>query len=331
MRRAALSIVMAAVLLTAGCSRGPSNEAVVNDIKAKLYSDAELRAANLSVTAREGIVTLEGEVPSERARYEAFKLASAGQGVVRVEDKMTVAMAQAVPEPVVEPVRARPSSRLAPSRPAANPSPATVPTQAPPPPAPAQAQPAAPAAPEPPRPIQAEIPGGTSLVVRMIDPIDTEVNKVGEKFRASLDVPVSAGSQTVIPAGTDVTVEIMEVKSAGRMAGRSELKLQIVEFELQGKTYPIQTNTHEQLGASEGKKTATKVGVGAAAGAVIGAIAGGGKGAAIGATVGAGGGTAVSAAKKGEQIKVPSETRLTFALQSPVTVTYLPEKPRKSH
>jgi hypothetical protein len=62
------------------------------------------------------------------------------------------------------------------------------------------------------------------------------------------------------------------------------------------------------------------VGGGAALGAIIGGLAGGGKGAAIGATVGAGAGTGVSAATKGQQIKLPSETVLNFQLQSPVTV-----------
>jgi hypothetical protein len=185
--------------------------------------------------------------------------------------------------------------------------------------------PIVPAAPETPKPIEAEIPAGTELVVRMIDSIDTEVHQAGEKFRASLDVPIVVEGQTVAPAGADVTVEIAEAKSAGRMAGRSELKLQLSRLEFQGRSYALVTDTYQKQGASEGKQTATKVGIGAAAGAVIGAIAGGGKGAAIGATVGAGGGTAVSAARKGEQVKVPTETRLSFTLQSPVTVTYLPD------
>ncbi len=331
MRRAALLVVAAAMLVTAACSKGPTDQALVTEIKAKMFSDAQLKVSGLNVSAKDGVVTLAGEVPSEAARYQAYKFASEVPGVTRVEDKMTIAVAQAEPpaEPV-EPARpARPAP--APVRVAPKPQAAPVKAEAPPPapsPAPAPAAPAVastPAAPEPPKPIEAEIPAGTELVIRMIDAIDTEVNKAGESFRASLDVPIAVDGNTVVPAGADVTVEIAEAKSAGRMAGRSELKLQIVKLELQGQTYALSTDTHAQQGASEGKQTATKVGIGAAAGAVIGAIAGGGKGAAIGATVGAGGGTAVSAAKKGEQIKVPSETRLRFTLQSPVTVTYLPE------
>jgi len=51
-----------------------------------------------------------------------------------------------------------------------------------------------------------------------------------------------------------------------------------------------------------------------------------GKGAAIGAGVGAGGGTAVQAMTKGQQVKIPSETRLDFTLHAPVAVTYVPHQ-----
>lgn len=52
----------------------------------------------------------------------------------------------------------------------------------------------------------------------------------------------------------------------------------------------------------------------------------GGKGAAIGAGVGGGGGAAAEAATKGQQVRVPSETKLDFNLQEPVTLTYSPDK-----
>jgi hypothetical protein len=53
----------------------------------------------------------------------------------------------------------------------------------------------------------------------------------------------------------------------------------------------------------------------------IGAIAGGGKGAIIGAGAGGGGGVGATAVMKGEQIRVPSETKLMFTLNQPVNVT----------
>ena len=84
---------------------------------------------------------------------------------------------------------------------------------------------------------------------------------------------------------------------------------------------------------SQTGKTVERTAIGGAVGAIIGAIAGGGKGAAIGATVGAGAGAGAQVFTKGQQIKVPSETRIDFRLDQPFVVTYMPGQntnPRRS-
>ena len=58
------------------------------------------------------------------------------------------------------------------------------------------------------------------------------------------------------------------------------------------------------------------MGVGAGAGAAIGAIAGGGTGAAVGALIGGGAG----AAMRGEAAEIPAETVVAFELRSPITI-----------
>jgi hypothetical protein len=60
------------------------------------------------------------------------------------------------------------------------------------------------------------------------------------------------------------------------------------------------------------------VGGGAALGTLIGAVAGGGSGAAIGAAVGAAGGAAVQVLTKGDEVRVPAESVLTFRLENPL-------------
>ncbi|MGA8304695.1 MAG: hypothetical protein WB723_03405, partial [Candidatus Acidiferrales bacterium] len=106
--------------------------------------------------------------------------------------------------------------------------------------------------------------------------------------------------------------------------GKSELHLELVKMEFQGRSYPLVSTAYSVTGGSRGKNTAAKVGGGAALGAIIGAIAGGGKGAGIGAGVGAAGGAIYQGATKGKQVKIPAETRLDFQLEQPVTVTVLP-------
>jgi len=113
---------------------------------------------------------------------------------------------------------------------------------------------------------------------------------------------------------------VVEVKSAGRFAGQSDLVLELTILVMNGKSYSLQTDHWSKSGNGRGKATAAKVGGGAAVGAILGGIFGGGKGAAIGAAAGAGAGTGVSAATKGQQIVLKPETVLPFELQISVTV-----------
>jgi hypothetical protein len=322
MRKSAVIVVaLSAVLSLAACSSGPSDDAIATDVKAKFFTDPQLKAASINVAVKDGVVTLTGEAPSADARYQAFRLANGAAGVKKVDDQMTVAVAQA-PEPVPapEPEPAPAPRRVAP-RPAA---PAPQPRVEPPPAAQPVATPTTPV-PEPdPEPVEVTIPSGTELTIRMIDSVDSEVHRTGQVFRASLDSPIVVDDETVVPAGVDVFVRLAEAKSAGRMAGRSELRMELARMVYQGKSYTLTSSTYEEVGKSRGKDTAVKVGGGAAIGAAIGAIAGGGKGAAIGAAIGAGGGTAVQVFTKGQQIRIPSETALEFRLEAPVDVTYLP-------
>jgi hypothetical protein len=331
MKRKSAPLVAALVAVLAigiACSTARGDQEIANEIKAKLFSDAQLRGTTLDVAVKDGVVTLNGEVGSEGARYQAFRLAADTKGVKQVDDKMSVRLAEITPAPAPEP---EPAPAPKPVRRAATRPAPVVREEAPPPPpapvaapAPAPVAQSAPARAAEPEPIEVEIPAGTPLVVRMVDDVDSEVNRTGEVFRASLDAPLMADGEVVIPAGNDVFVKLVEAKSAGRLAGRSELRMELVRLQFQGKSYTLVSSTYEQVGTSRGKRTAATIGGGAAIGAAIGAIAGGGKGAAIGAAVGGAGGTAVQVLTKGQQIKIPSETRLEFRLEAPLEVKYLP-------
>jgi hypothetical protein len=164
------------------------------------------------------------------------------------------------------------------------------------------------------------VPAGTRLRVRMIDGVDSDRNRVGDRFAASLDEDLVTDGALVARKGTDVYGRLAEAKEAGRLAGKSELKLELTDILINGVAQPIVTGDYQATGDSRTGDTAKKVGGGAALGAIIGAIAGGGKGAAIGAGVGAGAGTTVQVLTHGDQVRVPSETLLEFRLEQPLTV-----------
>jgi hypothetical protein len=174
-----------------------------------------------------------------------------------------------------------------------------------------------PAATTPPPKPTVTIPAGTAIRVRTLDPIDVDVTQAGATFKASIDDPISVGGSVVVPRGAAATLQASKVQQSGKMKGSDLIELKVNQIVIQGVPRQVTTSFQQVSGKSEGKSTAKKVVGGAGLGAIIGGIAGGGTGAAIGAAVGGVGGTAIAAS--GEQhLKVPSETRLEFKLESAV-------------
>jgi len=316
--------------LALGCSKAPNDTQIVSDIQSKLAADSGLQGKQLSVQSSTGTVTLSGTVDSDAQREAAARYAASEEGVKQVINNLQVGAPsrsavitpkqESKSKPSPEPKKRRERRDQDQSGPADQGSQPVAQMQ-PPAPAPAQAAPPAPPTPPPPPPPQkVTIPSGTALSVRLVDSIDSERNQTGDSFHATLNNPITIDGETVIPSGTDVVGHLADVKSAGKFAGQSVVALQLDSVTSGGKTYNIQTDQYKKQGSSRGKNTAEKVGAGAGIGAIIGALAGGGKGAAIGAAAGGGLGGGVQAATKGQQIKLPSETILSFTLQSPVTV-----------
>jgi hypothetical protein len=342
-----LYVTLAAVLslaVLAGCSRKieRTDAQVASDVQNKIYGDPGIQSRQISVQAASGVVSLNGTVRSDVERTAAANDAGAIEGVRTVINNLEVQQAQATPPPTAVPPR-RPSEQRVPKKEERSAkastrhhrhnqneeqtSDATLANSMPPPqpvaPQP-EVQPTPPPPPPPPPPPQkVTIPAGTQLSIRLTDSLDSETNKVGDSFHATLSAPIVIGGETVIPSGADVVGRVANVQSAGRFAGSSLLTLELTSLAVNGKTYNVQTNQWSRQGKGEGKNTATKVGIGTAAGAVLGGLIGGGKGAAIGAASGAGAGTGVAAAKKGEQIKLAPEAVLNF--QTINTLTVIPQ------
>jgi hypothetical protein len=164
------------------------------------------------------------------------------------------------------------------------------------------------------------IPAGQSLLVRMIDGVDSSKNKVGDIFHASLETDLYINNNLVARKGTDIYGRLANVQEAGKLSGSAELQLELMRIVIDGHDYALASSDYSLKGQGRGSDTAKKVGGGAVFGAIIGAIAGGGKGAAIGAGAGSAAGAGVQVFTKGEKVKVPSETLLEFRLQQPATV-----------
>jgi hypothetical protein len=344
-----LYVYVFVIVLTfaSSCARKPDDAKISSDIQNKFSQDSGLSGKQLTVQADNGVVTLAGIVDNETQREAASRQAASIAGVKEVVNNLQVGNAKpaaAVAEPAETeasstppPVRAeRRAPRKTHKSRASEDSDAVANTgndsssgnmssnnqsasnAAPPiPPANTTVQ-SAPPPPPPPRKLI--IDQGTQLTVRLIDPIDSEKNQTGDVFHATLNTPISTDGEVAVPAGTEVTGHLVDVKSAGKFKGQSAVALQLDSLSLGGKSYNLQTDQYRKEGSSRGKNTAEKVGGGAIIGGIIGAIAGGGKGAAIGSAAGAGVGAGAQEISKSQQIKLPSETLLNFTLQAPITV-----------
>src|SRR5262245_45231884 len=165
----------------------PDDAAITIGIKAKMFSEPALKAANVDVSSRGGEVTLTGQVPDDSARLAAYKIASEAKGVTKVNDQMTVLAAQAA-APAAPADSAAPASEAKPAEPAAarktpprrapRPKPSTetagaaagagavTSTDSAPPSTAQPAMAATPAAPPPPEPRTVTVPSGSIITVR---------------------------------------------------------------------------------------------------------------------------------------------------------------------
>jgi hypothetical protein len=160
------------------------------------------------------------------------------------------------------------------------------------------------------------------LTVRVDQALSTERNAPGDTFRATLDQPLVVNGFVIAERGARVEGRVVEADPGGRVKGVARLELELVRLNTaDGQRINIQTQPFTREAETSKKQDAAKIGAAAGIGAAIGAIAGGGKGAAIGAAAGGAAGTGAVVATRGKAAEIPAETRLTFKITQPVTIT----------
>ncbi len=165
-----VSVVLIGALLSfaAGCSKHASDETIAQDVQAKVTADPETKDSAVSVTAKDGKVTLRGTVKDQATQKKVEQIAHDEPGATGVDDETAVMSAGAAAAAADQ---------------AAN-------TSAPAP---------APVAPPPPQPIV--VPAGTSLTVTVDQALSSKTSQAGQTFLATLARPVSLDGVTAIPKG----------------------------------------------------------------------------------------------------------------------------------
>ncbi len=174
------------------------------------------------------------------------------------------------------------------------------------------------------------VPAGTEFDIAVDEAIDTQTADPDQIYRGHFArAIVSEEGETIVPVGSPADLVVSSVREGGTF-GTSRLTLGILGVSVYGRHYFINSDSEAQagregLGANE--RTGAFVGGGAALGTAIGAIAGGLKGAIIGGVLGGAAGAATQVITRGDRVRIPGTTVITFRLEEPWTLTPDDERP----
>lgn len=154
------------------------------------------------------------------------------------------------------------------------------------------------------------IPAGSHATVRLNTSLSSATAHKEQAWSGTLTSDIVAHGKVVAKAGAPVHGKVTYVNRSGRLHKPGALSLRLTS--INGET--VYSSRVSRQGKSHTKSNVTKIGGGAAAGALIGGLAGGGKGAVIGTAAGAGAGTGVAAATGKQEVRIPAESVLTFTI-----------------
>ncbi len=165
------------------------------------------------------------------------------------------------------------------------------------------------------------VPAGTTLSLRLTTAINSGTSRVEDQVDAALAETVTVGGADVLPAGSVVKGTVSAVQASAKVKGLASITVQFTSVAAAGRDdhYDIDA-TYARTAESSKKADATKIGIGAGAGAALGALLGGKGGAAKGAVIGGGAGTAAVLSTKGQEVERPAGAMLTVTLSKSIDV-----------
>jgi hypothetical protein len=178
------------------------------------------------------------------------------------------------------------------------------------------------------------LPADTVISVQMNTTLSSRTSRVGDKFVATVTVPVYVNGQAVIPAGSIIEGRVTQVTPAKRMSRSGMIAIDFDDLvfpngtrvDLVGGLTSSDPRTRRRIddegrvSAEGNSRTPVFIGGGGAIGAVLGGIAGGGKGAVLGGITGAAAGGAAVLLAKGEEAQVPSGTPFGVQLKQSLII-----------
>jgi hypothetical protein len=307
---------------------------IVSEVQTRIRADRRLQKTKVQVRARNGIITLFGDVGSEAERAAAAQDAARIGGIEALVNNLRVIANPQSPTSALEKPSASVASiarapageslpaeatRSSPSRPkdssvfgvSSSPSPVLT-----------SAMKTLLSEPEQiiSEPEQIIVPHGTVVAVRLTETLSSALNLPGDTFLANLAAPIVIGDRVIVPEGAGVTGRIVDARNARRFSGRSALVIEVTHLAFNGRTYELRSSQYSKQGASRNAYAAAAITAGTGVGAVIGTVLGRGKGVAFGAVLGAAAGTGVQAVTKSAPAELSVESTLSLRLEAPLKV-----------
>jgi len=163
-----------------------------------------------------------------------------------------------------------------------------------------------------------EIPVGTEFDVRLQTLLSSKTTQVEDRFEATTVVDLTdEHGRVLVPAGSTMRGVVSSVNKATRMDRKGSMTVAFDRVTIKGRSYPIRATVTQAIESEGIMGEKEKIGIGAGAGAIIGAILGGAKGALAGILIGGGG---TIAATEGKDVELPAGTVLRVRMDSPLTI-----------
>jgi hypothetical protein len=164
------------------------------------------------------------------------------------------------------------------------------------------------------RPDPITVPEGTTLPLVLETALSSATSRAGDRVVARLAEDVRVGEKVVVPAGSEVRGQVTAAVPSGRVKTRAHLAFDFDQVVLKGEEHSIGTRAVDITAGDTHKKDAATIGIGAGAGAVVGAIVDGKKGAGIGALIGGATGTGVMLTNTGKEVELGAGAHVTVKL-----------------
>ena len=167
-----------------------------------------------------------------------------------------------------------------------------------------------------------QLPVGTTIEVKTNAKLDADHNKVGDSFATTVtDAVVATNGETIVPQGSTIEGHITGLQNAPKTGEPSVIRVDFDRIIINGSSYPFNAGVTEVKPPNLSNETLQKAGIGAAAGAVLGAIISGADldKILLGGALGAAAGTVISLGTDKEP-ELPSGTRMKLRVTQAVAV-----------